>query len=122
MRINPIDLIQSFAVSLPVVGMLLVGFLVICSRLKRLIWKPKRSRQRRFGISARNAAMGLAFLSLSIIYKPSLLEVVKAEIRQQEDVDDDENGDPDSPKKHLLRQLRRIRRGEQVETLSLRLE
>ena len=122
MRINPIDLIQSFAVSLPVLAMLLVGFAVICSRIKRLIWKPKSPRRRRLSISAANAALGLSFLPFAAIYRPKLIEVVKAQIRQQENVDEDDNGGPDSPKKHLLRQLRRIRRGEAVETLSVRLE
>ena len=122
MRINPIDLIQSFAVSLPVVAMLLVGFAVVCSRLKQLIWKTKRSRRRRFGTSARNAALGLAFLPFAAIYRPKLIEVVKAQIREQEDADEDSNGDPDSPRKHLFRQLRRIRRGERVETLYLHLK
>jgi hypothetical protein len=66
--------------------------------------------------------IGFAFLPLSILYRPSLAEVAKAQIRQQEDVDEDENGDPESPLKHLLRQLRRIRRGEPLETISLRLK
>jgi hypothetical protein len=46
--------------------------------------------------------------------------VAKAQIRQQENVDEDDNGDPETTLKHLLSQLRRIRRGEKVETLFLR--
>jgi hypothetical protein len=49
-----------------------------------------------------------------------VIEVVKSQIRQQEDIDEDYNGDPETPLKHLLSQLRRIRRGEKVETLFLR--
>ena len=112
-----------FVASFPVIAMSLVGFAVIFSSLKRLLRKlntPPRSR-RRFRFSARDTAMGFAFLPLGVVYRPSLVEVVKAQIRQQEDADEDDNGDPDSPRKHLLRQLRRIRRGEHVETLSLRL-
>jgi hypothetical protein len=114
----------TFLASFPLIAMWLTGLAVLGSSLKQLIWKgnepTKRGRRLRF--SARHAAMGMAFLPLSIIYRPSLLEVVKAEIRQQEDVDEDENGGADSPRKHLQRQLRRIRRGENVETLTVRLK
>ena len=123
MRINPLDLVDSFAVSLPVISMTLVGMVLVIVRLKQLIWPPKNSRKRRrFAVSAQTAAIGLAFLPLSAIYRPSLAEVVKAQIRQQEDADEDDTGAPETPLKHLLRQLRRIRRGETVETLTLRLK
>jgi hypothetical protein len=118
------EFLFNFAASFPLIAMWLTAIVVIASTLKQLIWKGKKPRKqrRRIRFSARNAAIGLSFLPLSIIYQPSLVEVVKGEIRQQEDADDDESGDPDSPQKHLLRQLRRIRRGEKVETLSLRLD
>lgn len=38
-----------------------------------------------------------------------------------EDADEDDSGDPDNPKKHFMRQLKRIRRGEQTGDLVLRL-
>lgn len=120
MRVNALDLIQSFAVALPVLAMSLVAIAVVISRLKQLIWKPKRSRHRRFAAALVSVAMGLSFLPFAAIYRPSLIEVAKAQIRQQEDVDEDDNGDPETPLKHLLRQLRQIRRGEKVETLFLR--
>ena len=118
------EFLFTFAASFPLIAMWLTAILVIASTLKQLIWKEKKTnkQRRRIRFSVRNAAIGLAFLPLSIIYQPSLVEVVKAEIRQQEDADDDESGDPNSPQKHLLRQLRRIRHGEKVETLSLRLD
>lgn len=124
MRINPLDLVDSFAVALPVISMTLLGVVLVLSRLKHLIYVPsKRPRKRcRFAVSAANAAVALAFLPLSVIYRPSLAEVAKAQIRQQENVDEDDTGDPETPLKHLLRQLRRIRRGEKVDILTLRLE
>jgi hypothetical protein len=123
MRINPIDLVQSFAAALPVVSLTLVGIAVFCSRLKQLVWKPKRTgRRRRFGICAANAALGLSFLPFAAIYRPRMIEIAKTQIRQQEDVDEEDNGGPDSHLKHLLRQLRRIRRGETVDTLFVRLK
>lgn len=114
---------EDIAVAFPVFVMLLLAIALVCQRIKlsvRSRGNPVR-RRRRVGIVASNALVGLAFLPLSIIYRPSLSEIAKAQIRQQEDVDEDESGDAESPIKHLLRQLRRIRRGEQVETISLRL-
>lgn len=123
MRVSSPDLITCFSLALPVLAMLLAVVAVLFSRLKQLRQKPARTRKRRlFAISAINATVGLAFLPLGSIYHPSLIEVAKAQIRQQEDVDEDDNGDPETSAKHLLRQLRRIRRGEKVETLFLRRE
>jgi predicted PurR-regulated permease PerM len=112
---------EAFAVSFPVFLTILVAIALLYLRIKVSIATRKHPRRRRIGIVASNALLGLAFLPLSIIYRPSLAENAKAQIRQEEDVDEDESGDPESPLKHLLRQLRRIRRGEKVETLSLRL-
>jgi len=114
---------EAIAVAFPVIAMLLVAIALIVHKLKDSIANRRHPhRRRRISIAASNALLGLAFLPLSIIYRPSLLEVAKAQIRQREDVDEDANGDPESPLRHLLRQLRRIRRGEEVEILSLRLE
>jgi hypothetical protein len=124
MRANPLDSVDAFAVAQPVFALTLVAIAVVILRLKQLIRKPKRPqhRRRRLALSAANVAIGLSLLPLAVMYRPSLNEVAKAQIRQQEDADEDDTGDPDSPKKHLLRQLRRIRRGEQVKTLFLRLK
>ena len=121
MHINPIDAMQEFAVSLPVFAITCVGIAVFLSRLKSFIWKPKGfRRRRRFGRFAANAALGISFLPFAAIYRPRMIEVVKAQIRQVEDADEDDNGDPDTPARHLLRQLRRIRRGEPVDRLILK--
>ena|ERR1700758_195729 len=122
MPINPMDAMQEFAVSLPVATLTLVGIAVFLSRVKMLIWKPKSRRRRRFGIISANAALGISFLPFAAIYRPRMMEVAKAQIRQQEDVDEDDNGGPDTPTRQLLRQLRRIRRGEKVDRLTLKLE
>jgi hypothetical protein len=67
-------------------------------------------------------AFGSAFLFLSMAYRPNHAFIARAQITQQEDTDDDDQGGPDTPQKHLLRQLRRIRRGERVDRLIWRLE
>jgi hypothetical protein len=110
---------EAIAVAFPVCAMLLVAIALILHKLKYS--KAKHAKPgRRMRVIASHAVLGLTFLPLSIIYRPSLLEVSKAQIRQQEDVDEDESADPESPLKHLFGQLRRIRRGEKLGTLSLR--
>jgi hypothetical protein len=66
--------------------------------------------------------VGTALMFLSMAYRPSHAFVAKAQIVEREDQDDDEQGGPDTAQRHLMRQLRRIRRGEQVERLVWRLE
>jgi hypothetical protein len=66
--------------------------------------------------------LGAAFQFLSIAYRPNHAFTAKAQIQQMEKADDDDDGDPDTPIKHLHRQLRRIRQGEPVDRLIWRLE
>jgi hypothetical protein len=82
--------------------------------------KSGRRRPRLFSPSA--TGLGTVLLGLTLIYRPRLQYAVEAQQRQVEDADEDDDGDSDTPKRHIFRQLRRIRRGEHVETLSLRLE
>jgi hypothetical protein len=71
---------------------------------------------------ASDAGLAAAFQLLSLAYRPNHAFVAKAQIQQQEDTDEDDEGDPESPIRHLHRQLRRIRRGEHVERLIWKLE
>jgi len=64
-------------------------------------------------------SVGNALLRLQVFYQPSIVHVLEAE--EDEDVDEDDSGEPETPLAHFHRQLRRIRRGEAVETLVLRL-
>jgi hypothetical protein len=81
--------------------------------------KTDRMRSRFFWPTA---GVGTVLLGLTLFYRPRLELAVEAQHRQVEDVDEDDNGDPDTPSRHLQRQLRRIRRGEEVETLSVGLK
>jgi hypothetical protein len=74
------------------------------------------------GGPATSEAMGAALMFLSMAYRPNHAFVAKAQIRQHEDEDDDGEGGPDTSRKHLHRQLRRIRHGEKVDRLVWRLE
>ncbi|HEY6848211.1 MAG TPA: hypothetical protein VI320_18670 [Terracidiphilus sp.] len=82
--------------------------------------EPKRrcSRLCTFGL-----ALGMAFVQLMCeFYQPDMVYVLST--AQQEVADEDESSDPDTPESRLRyfhRQLRRIRRGEPVERLVLRI-
>ena len=99
--------------------LLILAYSYIC----RVPWgRRRKTGRRRFGFSSPTSGAGTALLALSLFYRPRLECAVEAQQRQVEDVDEDDNGDPDSPARHLLRQLHQIRRGEAVETLSVRRE
>jgi hypothetical protein len=61
----------------------------------------------------------MAFQFMQVFHRPSMAHVLEA--KQDDDADEDDQGDPDSPHKHLHRQLRRVRRGQHVERLQVRL-
>jgi hypothetical protein len=84
-----------------------------------LFRRPERAakqgtRRRRRGLHMASAAAGAAFQVFAIAYRPSHAFLVNAQITQQEKADEDDDGAPETPLKHLHRQLRRIRRGEPV--------
>jgi hypothetical protein len=82
--------------------------------------RDRHHKSKRRGIPGYFIAGGLAFMQLiSELYSPSAVFVLQG-IRD-EDADEDDDGDPESPEKQLSRQLKRIRRGEQVGDLVLRL-
>lgn len=84
-------------------------------------WRKRKTGKARSKFSWSTAGVGTAFVGLTLIYRPRLQFAVEAQQRQVEDVDEDDNGDPETPARHLLRQLQQIRRGEAPETLSVRL-
>ncbi|MGA7341312.1 MAG: hypothetical protein WBE72_22505 [Terracidiphilus sp.] len=107
----------SLAFALP---FLAIAVLLAHYCLRRAAWK-RRSRKGRksLGFCPSSVALGIAFLCMPVFYRPSIAFIVEA--RLQEAVEADDQGDPETPEKHLRRQFRRIRRGERVETLVLRL-
>jgi hypothetical protein len=96
---------------------------VVGSRIFRRKNQKQRGRKQSFRLGVGSPeAVGSAFLFLSMAYRPDHAFIAKAQIQQHEDADEDDQSGPDTPQKHLMRQLRRIRRGEPVEKLVLRLE
>ena len=97
-----------------VVLMLIAGWSRLFRRVKR---KPQdATRFAQVGSGTTEAATA-ALLFLSAAYRPSQEFVAKAQIQEHEEADDDDQGGPDSPRKHLQQQLRRIRHGELIDRL-----
>src|SRR5271168_672409 len=82
--------------------------------LRRFLWRRrKRQGKRNLGFFPTYTSAGNALQALQAMAQPTA-EYVLAE-KVDDEADDDDEGEPDHPEKHLHRQLRRIRRGEKVE-------
>jgi hypothetical protein len=106
-----------FLMSSPVLAavLLFVHFLV-----RRAAWKHgKRRGRKNLGYYPSTSSLGTAFQSMQIFHRPSMAYVVEA--KQEQDADEDEDGDPETIQKQLNRQLWRIRRGQPIDRLVLRL-
>jgi hypothetical protein len=116
MRFDP-SVLGSLAVSAPFVAIaaILVYYFALRAR-----WRlNRRLGRKKCGFCPSSSALGMAFLFLQVLYRPSVANVM--EVKQDEDADEDDEGDPESLTRQLNRQLKRIRRGERVERLVLRL-
>lgn len=69
--------------------------------------------------SAFALSLGMALQNLEGLIRP--VEYLLQE-KYEQDADEDDQGDPDSPKAQINRQLKRIRRGELVDRLILKLK
>lgn len=89
-------------------------------QIRRIAWKRKAREERRaMGFCPSSVALGAVFLLITTFYRPRMAHAIEA--RLHEEVEEDDEGDPETPEKGLSRQLKRIRRGEAVERLELRL-
>jgi hypothetical protein len=64
--------------------------------------------------------LGTALQFLQVIYRPSVSHALEAE--HDDRADEEDSGDPETLVKQLNRQLRRIRQGEQIDKIVLRLD
>lgn len=104
----------------PMTWLIAIMVFVSWSRFRNRRGLNKKAWRSRAGSAAAN--LGGAFQFLSMAYRPNHAFIAKAQIQQHEDADEDDDGDPETPIKHLNRQLRRIRRGEPVDRLVWRLD
>ena len=94
---------------------------ILCLYLiRRVPWvRSTRTGRRLFGVQPSAVGLAMAFLFLQTFWRPSISHAIEA--RQKVDVKEDDEGGPESLTKQLHRQLRKIRRGEPVDRLVLRL-
>ena len=99
---------------------LAIGAILVHYCFLRARWRlNQRLGRRNSGFCPSSSALGIALLFLQVFYRPSIANVV--EIKQDEDADEDDEGEPEGLTKQLNRQYKRIRRGEPVDRLVLRL-
>lgn len=99
---------------------LAIAAIVLYSRLRRAAWAREHCLERPAAILRTSlVASAIALQQLQVFYRPSTAYVL--EVEQEDDAEDDDTGEPNDPASHLNRQLRRIRRGQSLETLVLRL-
>lgn len=88
--------------------------------LQRAVFRRnQRLGRRNRGFCPSSFALGTALQLIPMFYRPSMDFAIKARLVQV--VEEDDEGDPEKPAKHLHRQLRRIRRGQRVDTLVVKL-
>jgi len=110
----------AYALFLPflMMGMLLVHYLLV-----RFLWcRRRRAGKGRLGFYPSAFALGMWFQGIQAIYQPSVAYVL--EEKQDEDAEQDADADPDTPESRLRcfhRQLQRIRRGDPIDRLVLRI-
>ena len=94
-----------------------VCFVSVAFVYQRLRWRyRKRKGKSRLGFYPGTGSLGNALQQLQVIAEPQTRHVVQ-EMLEEETEDDDEGG-PDDPVRHLRRQGARIRRGERVDRLT----
>ena len=100
---------------LPIIVALLAAY-----PLRRVAWKLcKRFGKKRLGYYPTTFALGMAMQFMQVYHRPSVAYVL--EVKQEQQVEEDDEGGPESLIKQLGRQLQRIRRGDPIERLVLRI-
>jgi hypothetical protein len=107
----------AFAASAPLLAIVVI---ILHYHLRRAAFRQaRRSGKPQPAFRPSSSSFGMAFQIVQVFYRPTVAYVIEAKLK--EDAEDDDEGDPETPAKHLHRQLRRIRRGDPVDTLVLRL-
>jgi len=118
-----IDSIYAWCMYALYVPFLLIGMILVHYSLRRAVLRRRNRRGKgRFGFYPSAFALGMAFQFIQVFHRPSMAYVLEA--KRDEDADEDDDGDPETPAarlKHFHRQLRRIRRGDPIDRLVLRM-
>lgn len=104
------------------VGIPYVAVVVLLSMyyFKRVRWKRKLRAGRDVGFYPSSLSLGNAMQRLQVFTRPTVEYVL--EEKDDEDAEEADEGGPDDPTAHFNRQLKRIRRGEPTDVLTVRLK
>ncbi len=106
----------AFAGSIPYLAIVVI---LLHYFVRRARWRyAKRQGRSAPGFCPSSTALGMVFLLTQMFYRPSIQHAVEA--RLVLDVENDDLGNPETAERQLDRQLKRIRRGEQLDSLVLR--
>jgi hypothetical protein len=84
---------------------------------RRWRWKRRGHLERkRRGFYPTTFALGIAFQQIQLFVAPDVAHAIAERLKEQ--AEDDDEGGTENPARHLDRQLRRLRRGERLETLT----
>jgi hypothetical protein len=100
-------------------GYLGLIFLALLTRfyVRRTLWSWKtRNQKKTRGRYRGGASLGNALHSIQVLAQPQGQHLIE-EMLDEESMDEDEEGGPKDPTAHLMRQLKRIRKGEKVDQL-----
>lgn len=117
MHICALDALEAFSFSAPFVA---IAALLIYYFFLRVRWRlSQRAGKKKPVFRPSSAALGIALLFVQVLYRPSVASVAAAQ--QEKDTENDEEGDPECKVRQLGPQLKKIRRGEPVDQLVLKL-
>ena len=98
----------------------LIGLIIALSVgavfLQRARWQWRNRNNKNRGRYRGGAALGNALQALQAITQPHVKHVIEA--RLDETTDEEDDGEPKDPTAHLLRQAKRIRKGEKIDRLT----
>jgi hypothetical protein len=115
-----IDSLYAWSIDALYIPSLVIALILAHYWMRRVLWRRrKRSRRGRLGFYPSAFALGIAFQFIHVFHRPSMAYVL--EVKRDEEADEDDEGDPETVQKQLSRQLKRIRRGEPIDRLVLRI-
>jgi hypothetical protein len=118
-----IDSIYAWCIYALCIPFVLIGMILVHYALRRVSLRRRQRRgKRRLGFYPSAFALGMALQFMQVFTRPSVAHVL--EQKQKQEADEDDDGDPETAAgrlKHFHRQLRRIRRGEAIDRLVLRM-
>lgn len=117
MNLNTLYFCSMFLAGIPAMA---IAFICAHYLVRRAMWRrAKQQGRKRLDFCPSATALGMALLFMQVFHRPSMAHVI--EVKQDVEADEDDKGEPENFLTQLHRQLRRIRRGQPVDRLVLRI-